>query len=243
MGLNGSQIFVAETAVERVTGLIQRYVEKVGSAAAVDFDSEKPSSEVADRTQREFTVSDPRNGIICIWEDGVWGDKNLARYLSKELETRSFWLGHWFDASEWAYVIYANGAVADSLYETFDPGEIDETDSAEMDETEEASEPSEMDRSYKRATEFASRHKLPFALIYLPDPRMPAIREMAKKAFQDLLGTEPELEGRVEVEYNFDEGVNPEDLLESDEAVEALRRLRAEAESFPKLTIPCTSSE
>src|SRR6202022_2760467 len=79
--------YVWEATVDRVTELIKRYVKENGCAAAVDFESDKPSPAMARRTQREFTVSDPRNGIISIWEDGAWGDKRLARYLSKELET------------------------------------------------------------------------------------------------------------------------------------------------------------
>jgi hypothetical protein len=92
MALDGRQIFVWESSVDRVSGLIKRYVDKVGSTADVELDSEKWSTDRPDRTQPEFTLSDPRNGIISIWEDGVWGDKKLARYLSKELETRSIWL-------------------------------------------------------------------------------------------------------------------------------------------------------
>src|SRR2546430_11949998 len=114
MGLDGQQIFVWDGSVDRVSGLIRRYVDAVGAAAAVDLDSEKPSPDMARRTQREFTLSDPRNGIIAIWEDGSWGDKKLARYLSKELETRSIWLALSTLSGGWGYVIYANGAVADS---------------------------------------------------------------------------------------------------------------------------------
>jgi hypothetical protein len=50
---------------------------------------------------------------------------------------------------------------------------------------------------------------------------------------------EPELEGRVEVEYNFDsDEMQAEDLAETEAEVEALTRQRAEIASFPKLTIP-----
>src|SRR5438132_7693202 len=188
MGLDGRQIFVWETSVDRVSGLIRSYVEKVGGAADVDLDAETWSTERPRRTQRQFTLSDSRNGIITIWEDGVWGDKKLARYLSKELETRSIWLAlTTMAAGGWGYVIYANGAVADShttIAETIDEFERFET-------TEEC---------YAEASEFARRHALPFALIYPPDPSLAAIYELAKKEFQDVLGIEPELEGRVEVE-------------------------------------------
>jgi hypothetical protein len=64
MGLDGQQIYVWEGSGERVTELIKRYVDKVGSAAAVEFDSDKPSPDMADRTQREFTLSDARDSII-----------------------------------------------------------------------------------------------------------------------------------------------------------------------------------
>lgn len=228
MGLDGDQIFVWEGSVDRVSGLIKRYVDRVGSAAAVDFESEKPSPDMADRTQREFTVSDPRNGIISIWEDGVWGDKKLARYLSKQLATRSIWLALSTLSGEWGYVIYVNGAVAD--WHTHTTEAIEEL---EMMETTE--------RCYEQASEFARRHALPFALIYLPDPSMPAKSELAKKAFQDLLALTPELEGRVEVEYDFGSGdeMVAEDLAETEAEVEALKRQRVEIATFPKLTIPC----
>jgi hypothetical protein len=229
MALDGRQIFVWEGSVDRVSGLIERYVDRVGSAADVELDSEKWSSGRPRRTQREFTISDPRSGIISIWEDGVWGDKKLARYLSKELETRSIWLAlTTMTAGGWGYVIYANGAVADShtrIAETIEEFEKFET-------TEEC---------YEQATEFARRHKLPFALIYPPDPNLAALHELAKKAFQDLLGMEPELEGRVEVEYNLDsDEMQAEDLVETEAEVEELKRLRAEIAKFPKLTLPCT---
>jgi hypothetical protein len=227
MGLDGRQIFVWEGSVDRVSGLIRRYVDRVGSAAAVYLDSDKPTPEMAGRRQREFTLSDPRNGIITVWEDGSWGDKKLARYLSKELETRTIWLALATLDGEWAYVVYANGAVADSH---FHPTETIEE--LEMMETTE--------RIYEEAREFARRHALPFALIYLPDPSRPAKYELAKKAFQDLLALTPELEGRIDVEYQLeDEDWQPEDLVETEAEVEALKRQRAEIESFPKLTIPC----
>ena len=99
------------------------------------------------------------------------------------------------------------------------------------------------ERIYEDAREFASRHALPFALIYLPDPSMPARYELAKKAFQDLLALTPELEGRIEVEYQLeDEDWQPEDLVETEAEVEALKRQRAEMAKFPKLTIPCKQS-
>src|ERR1700682_3830643 len=153
MGLDGHQIFVWEGTADRVTGLIRRYVEKVGSAAAVDLDSNKPSPDMDGRSQREFTLSDPRNGIIAIWEDGRWGDKKLARYLSKELETRSIWLALETLSGEWGYVIYANGAVADSHTHT-----TETIEQLEMTETTE--------RIYELAGEVARRHTRPFALIY-----------------------------------------------------------------------------
>jgi hypothetical protein len=63
---------------------------------------------------------------------------------------------------------------------------------------------------------------------------------LAKKAFEDLLGMTPELEGRIEVEYDFgNDELEPEDLTETEEEVEALKRLRAEVESFPKVTVSC----
>jgi hypothetical protein len=227
MALDGRQIIVWEGSVDRVSGLIRRYVDKVGSAAEVELDAEKWGSEGPDRTERQFTLSNPRNGIIAIWEDGVWGDKKLARYLSKELETRSIWLAlTTMTAGGWGYVVYANGAVADShirMAETIEEFERFETS----------------EECYAEASEFAQRHALPFALIYPPDPSLAAMHEMAKKAFQDLLGMEPELEGRVEVEYNFDsDEMQAEDLADTEAEVEALKRQRAEIASFLKLTIP-----
>ena len=147
MALDGRQIFVWEGSVDRVSELIRHYVDRFGSAADVELDAEKWSTERPRRTQRQFTLSDPRKGIITIWEDGVWGDKKLARYLSKELETRSIWLALSSVTDQWAYVVYANGAVADSKTDT-------------------------TDEFYERASEFAKRHKLPFALIYLPEPSL-----------------------------------------------------------------------
>jgi hypothetical protein len=228
MALDGRQIYVWEGSVDRVSELIRRYVEKVGSEADVELDAEKWSTERPRRTEREFTLSDPRNGIITIWEDGVWGDKKLARYLSKELETRAIWLALTTMAARgWGYVIYANGAVADSH--------------SRMAETEEDFETLETtEECYEEAREFARRHALPFACVYPPDPSLAVMSELAKKAFQDLLGMEPELEGRVEVEYNFDsDEMQAEDLVETEAEVEALKRQRAEIASFPKLTIPC----
>lgn len=227
MGLDGHQIFVWEGSADRVTELIKRYVDKVGSAAAVEFDSEKPSPDMAGRTQREFTLSDSHNGIISIWEDGRWGDKKLARYLSKELETRSIWLALSTMTGGWAYVVYANGAIADSHTKTTET--VEELEKFETTE-----------QCYEQASEFARRHTLPFALIYLPDPSMAAKYELAKKAFQDLLGLEPALEGRVEVEYDFgNDEMEPEDLVETKAEVEALKRLRAEVARCPKLILPC----
>ena len=228
MGLDGRQIFVWETSVDRVSGLIRSYVEKVGGAADVDLDAEKWSTERPSPTQREFTLSDPRNGIICIWEDGCWGDKKLARYLSKELETRSKWLAlTTLAAGGWGYVTYVNGAVADShirIAETIEESQKFETTQECFDE----------------AREFARRQALPFALIYPPDPNLAAMYEGARKAFQDLLGMTPELEGRVEVEYQMeDDDWQPEDLVKTEAEVEALKRQRAEIASFPKLTIAC----
>ena len=87
------------------------------------------------------------------------------------------------------------------------------------------------------------RHALPLALIYPPDPSLAAMYELAKKAFQDVLGMEPELEGRVEVGYDFDsDEMQAEDLAETDAEVEVLKQQRAEIERFPKLVLPCLGS-
>lgn len=132
---------------------------------------------------------------------------------------------------EWAYVIYANGAVADSRTHTTET--IEELESFET-----------WQQCYEQAREFARRHTLPFALIHLPDPNMAAMYELAKKAFENLLGLEPRLEGRVEVEYDFgNDELEPEDLVESEAEVETLKRQRAEVEKFSKLTIPCKPSK
>jgi hypothetical protein len=232
MALDGRQIYVWESSIDRVSGLIKRYVARVGSAADVELDSEKWSTDRPRRTQREFTLSDPRGGIITIWEDGVWGDKKLARYLSKELETGSIWLAlTTMTAGGWGYVIYDNGAVADShtrIAETIEEFEKFET----------------TEQCYEEAREFARRHTLPFALIYPPDPSLAAMYEQAKKAFQDLLGLAPRLEGRVEVEYDFGgDDLKPEDLVDTDEEVEALKRQRTEIAKLTKLTIPCEPSK
>ena len=231
MALDGRQIFVWEGSVDRVSALIKRYVDRVGSASDVELDAEKWSMDRPRRTHREFTLSDPRNGLISIWEDGVWGDKKLARYLSKELETRSIWLAlTTMAAGGWGYVIYANGAVADShtrMAETIEELEKFET----------------TEQCYAEASEFARRHALPLALVYPLDPNLAAVSELAKKAFQDLLGMTPELEGRVEVE--FDSGGDdwqPEDLVKTEAEAEAIKRQRAEIATFPKLTIPCRPS-
>jgi hypothetical protein len=232
MALDGRQIYVWESSIDRVSGLIKRYVARVGSAADVELDSEKWSTDRPRRTQREFTLSDPRGGIITIWEDGAWGDKKLARYLSKELETGSIWLAlTTMTAGGWGYVIYDNGAVADShtrIAETIEEFEKFET----------------TEQCYEEAREFARRHTLPFALIYPPDPSLAAMYEQAKKAFQDLLGLAPRLEGRVEVEYDFGgDDLKPEDLVDTDEEVEALKRQRTEIAKLTKLTIPCEPSK
>jgi len=219
MALNGHQIYVWEGSGKRVTELIKRYVKEVGCAAAVGFESDKPSPAMARRTQREFTVSDPTNGIITIWEDGAWGDKRLARYLSKELETRSIWLALSSVTDQWAYVIFANGAVADSKTET-------------------------TDEYYERASEFAKRHKLPFALIYLPEPAGSMASDMAefKKQFgTDWLHSEPEVD-ETEIEHEILDDPAPEDAAEIQAEAERAKE-RAEVAKFPKLTIPCKQSK
>ena len=215
MGLNGHQVYVWEGSADRVTELIKRYVKEVGCGAAVGFESDKPSPTMARRKQREFTLSDPRNGIISIWEDGAWGDKRLARYLSKELETRSIWLALSSVTDQWAYVIYANGAVADSKTET-------------------------TDEYYERASEFAKRHKLPFALIYLPEPAGSMASDVAefKKQFgTDWLHSEPEVD-ETEIEHEIMDDPAPEDAAEI-QSEQAREKQRAEVAKFPKLTIRC----
>jgi hypothetical protein len=96
------------------------------------------------------------------------------------------------------------------------------------------------EQCYEEAREFAQRHTLPFALIYPPDPNLAGMYEQAKKAFQDLIAMEPALEGRIEVEYQMeDDDWQPEDLVKTEEEVDAIKRQRAEIAKFPKLTIPC----
>jgi hypothetical protein len=52
------------------------------------------------------------------------------------------------------------------------------------------------------------------------------------------MAMEPELEGRVEVQYDFSNGeMEPEYLVETEAEVEALKRLGAEVATFPKLTL------
>ena len=213
--LNGQQVYVWEGSANRVSELIKRYVKEVGCTAAVGFESDKPSPAMARRTQREFTLSDPRNDIISIWEDGAWGDKKLARYLSKELETRSIWLALSSVTDQWAYVIHANGSVADSKTET-------------------------TDEYYERASEFARRHKLPFALIYLPEPPGSMTSDVAefKKMFgESWLHDDPEVD-ETEIEHEILDEPEPEDAAEI-QAEEARAKEQAEVAKFPKLILPC----
>ena len=218
MALNGHQVYVWEGTVSRVSELIKRYVKEVGCAAAVGFESDKPSPAMARRRQREFTLSDPRDGIICIWEDGAWGDKKLARYLSKELETRSIWLALSSVTDQWAYVVYANGAVADSKTDT-------------------------TDEFYERASEFARRHKLPFPLVYLPEPSMASdVAEFKKQFGTDWLHSEPEVD-ETEIEHEIMDEPDPEDAAAIQAEAEARERLQAEVARFPKLTVPCKQSK
>jgi len=215
MALNGNQVYVWEGSVKRVTELIKRYVKEVGCAASVGFGSDKPSPAMARRTQREFTLSDPRDGIITIWEDGAWGDKRLARYLSKELETRSIWLALSSVTDQLAYVIYANGAVADSKTET-------------------------TDEYYERASEFARRHKLPYALIYLPEPEGSLASDVAefKKQFgTDWLHSEPQVD-ETEIEHEITDDPAPDDAAALQAEAERAKQ-QAEVATFPKLTIRC----
>src|ERR1700730_13164356 len=215
MALNGHQVYVWEGGVKRVTELIKRYVKEVGCAASVGFESDKPSPAMARRTQRVFTVSAPANGLITIWEDGAWGDKKLARYFSKELETRSIWLALSSVTDQWAYVVYANGAVADSKTET-------------------------TDEYYEKAREFARRHKLPYALIYLPEPEGSLASDVAefKKQFgTNWLHSEPEVD-ETDIEHEIMDDPAPEDAAEIQAEAERAKQ-QAEVAKFPKLTIPC----
>jgi hypothetical protein len=84
MGLDGRQIFVWEGSIDRVSGLISRYVDKVGSAACVYVDSEKATPDMAGRTQREFTVSGPRN------EDLVETDAEVEALKQQRAEIAKF---------------------------------------------------------------------------------------------------------------------------------------------------------
>src|SRR6202022_3858914 len=139
----------------------------------------------------------------------------LPPSLSEEIRKPVDWAGVSARTEQWAYVVYANGAVADSKTET-------------------------TDEYYERASEFAKRHKLPFALIYLPEPAGTMASEVAefKKQFgTDGLPSEPEVD-ETEIELEILDDPAPEDAAEI-QAEEARAKQQAEVAKFPKLTIRC----
>src|ERR671935_882281 len=168
MGLNGHQVYVWEKDADRVKDLIKKYVKEVGCAAAVGFKTDKVDPALSRRSQRTFVVSEPRGGVVCIWEDGSVGDRRLARYLSEQLETRAVWLALSSATDSWAQATYASGKVSDSGTK-------------------------ETDDFFEEAGDFAKRHKLPFAFIYLPDPNMASDVARFKQQFgEGWLHSEPE---------------------------------------------------
>jgi hypothetical protein len=159
---DGAQLFVRANSVERVLAEIATYVDIHGCSGMFEAIDDRTEGLEERRGQREFALAPPTTGWITVWEDGVLGDRRLARRLSAQLRTSVRWLMVSSSTDSWALVSYENGEQGNVILQQ------------------------EVDADAK-ARAAARQEHLPHALWYLPDPNLgtylaqldvPAVKEL-----------------------------------------------------------------
>ena len=170
------------------------------------------------RTQRTFTVSIPKDGYVSVWEDGSWADKRLALYMSEKLNTEVIWLMLSDVTDTWGFIKYSEGRQTDWHAETSSD-------------------------CLNRAQQFVEQHRLPFALLYFPDPNA-----TDQLAISDGVCEVDETDEDVDLEsmevglieevkwQEVDEVFNVEKLPNS------VQDLAADISRFVEVTLPCKGS-
>lgn len=223
MALNGYQLFVRHDDPKAVEKAIRRYVDEVGCKSVVNPDEDTFSPDLAKRDKRVFTVSQPQEGTIAVWEDGSWSDRLMAPYLSKDLGTEAIWLMLSEVTDSWAVARYDKGEEVERRHE--EPKDLLGTVEA-----------------------YAEENKLPYALAYLEDPNEDAefaafFEELKGTGFMDIDPADLEMIKREQAEAEARGEGEPVETEEDDEEGETLEELHARVErdrpSFLEFTVPC----
>jgi hypothetical protein len=160
--MDGAQIFVRADSVEHVLAEIATYVDIHGCSGMFEAIDDRIEGLEERRDQREFALAPPTTGWVAVWEDGVLGDRRLARHLSAQLRTSVRWLMVSSSTDSWALFSYEHGEQGNVVFQQ-------EVDAA------------------AKARAAAREERLPYALWYLPDPNLgtylaqldvPAVKEL-----------------------------------------------------------------
>jgi hypothetical protein len=159
---DGAQLFVRANSVEHVLAEITTYVDLHRCSGMFEAVDDRIEGLEERRNQREFALAPPKTGWITVWEDGVLGDRRLARHLSAQLRTSVRWLMVSSSTDSWALFSYENGEQGNVILQQ----EVDVV---------------------AKARAAARQEHLPYALWYLPDPNLgtylaqldvPALKEL-----------------------------------------------------------------
>lgn len=145
---DGTQLFVKSSDVEGVLSAIEAYVAEHGCSGMFEAVDDRIASLEERRDERAFALATPERGWIAVWEDGVWGDRRLARHLSERLGTEVRWLMVSSSTDSWAFFAYEDGEEVDSAFHE------------------------DVDDAVAAARAVADREGLPHALRYLRDPNL-----------------------------------------------------------------------
>ncbi|HXM58502.1 MAG TPA: hypothetical protein VOB72_24085, partial [Candidatus Dormibacteraeota bacterium] len=180
---SGWQIYVQSEDAAGVVSCLEEYVREFGCSTVMEFDSEEPTPWRPNRTERVFTVSTPRDGYTCVWEDGLWADKRLAERLSLRLSTRAIWLMLSSTTDEWGHIDYESGNRV-------------------------AAEVSASEDYLREARRYAAARRLPFAFTYFEDPGMGALlADMEAEYGADKLYGDEEALAELEADLGMDDPV------------------------------------
>jgi len=223
----GGQIFVRTEETDAVERAIRDYVREHGCTAFSDTESDRPSRLLAERSERHFLLSRPRDGFITIWEDGNWGDRRLAQALSAALACKAHMLLVSNSTDSWGYAAYEDGK-------------------------ETARESNDVDDPEEAAARYASDHDLPYAIVYLDDPNLRRwVQERAAPDSDDeddeeITITAEDLEAERRWHEEHDEPVDetkPEDADDLSPAELVMNRWQDDFDrdrgGFSELVLPC----
>ena len=116
---NNGALYVADSDPQTVAAAMTTYLQSEGFQPSDHQPGDSLGRIFApEKLRRLFFIVPPQAGWITIWEDPrYFGDRAIAQYLARTLDTRTVWMEVAGNGVAWAHGIYTGAQTIDEQYE------------------------------------------------------------------------------------------------------------------------------